>query len=75
MKQKRKIEANSMTGYDDKGEIVMYHWQKEPYKVYRSVFLGLRLPWYKRFNPFWGNKAITFKEFKQSVKKKGGKKQ
>ena len=69
MKKKRKLisKANVMQGYDEKGNLVMYYWQKDSIKT-RWGFGNFKVKWSLRFNPIWRikqwwyfHKRITFR--------------
>ncbi len=54
MKQKKKQkikQPNVIIGYDEKGKISMYYWQKEPIEIRKGMIFSIpkRLWW----NPFW----------------------
>ena len=49
---KKKIESNVMEGYDEKGNLVMYYWQKDPIQP-RWGFGSFKVHWTLRFNPIW----------------------
>lgn len=51
-KTKKNIEANVMEGYDDKGNLTMYYWQKEPITT-RLGFGNFKVHWKFRLNPVW----------------------
>lgn len=73
---KKKVEQpNIMTGYDDKGELVMYYWQKEPFTVRQGM--GFSIPRRLWWNPiwrikqwYWSKKTITLGEFKEKINAK-----
>ncbi len=71
---KKLIEPNVIVGYDDKGRVNMYYWQKEPLGFKITNTFGT-IPWYRRdwITEFkwWlqDRKAITIRQMQKLVKK------
>jgi hypothetical protein len=65
---KKKIyQPNQIIGYDDKGNITMAYWQKEPIETRKGMLFSI--PWYMWWNPVWRfrqwrmlSKPITFSD-------------
>ena len=54
MKRKNKIiQPNVIIGYDEKGKMSSYYWQREGIKTHKGGFPPYKIPWYRWWNPVW----------------------